>query len=126
LSEAELTRALSQLEQRISASSLDPRLGELVSARVALVNGCKFCSAARNVHRLRPRAGQRGLVLTAWSDAPTAMPRERAILALVDAMLGLGEPGGSADAARIFSPAELADLLFAVAVRVWASIARGV
>jgi AhpD family alkylhydroperoxidase len=102
-----------------AAVELDPALRELVRVRASFVNGCAFCvqlhthealAAGEQAHRL--------FGLAAWEDSPFYTVRERAALALTDAVTDLGAghvPDGVWDAAaREFEEPELAQLLFAI------------
>jgi AhpD family alkylhydroperoxidase len=103
----------------------DPRLRELVKIRASQLNGCAYCldmhtrdarDAAEDERRLATLAG--------WHESPFFTPRERAALALTDAVTRLGDHGVSdavwAEAAEHFEEAELAQLLWAiVAINAW-------
>jgi len=103
----------------------DPRLRELVKIRASQLNGCAYCldmhtrdarDAAEDERRLATLAG--------WHESPFFTPRERAALALTDAVTRLGDHGVSdavwAEAAEHFDEAELAQLLWAiVAINAW-------
>jgi AhpD family alkylhydroperoxidase len=103
----------------------DPRLRELVKIRASQLNGCAYCldmhtrdarDAAEDERRLATLAG--------WHESPFFTPRERAALALTDAVTRLGDHGVSdavwAEAAEHFEEAELARLLWAiVAINAW-------
>jgi AhpD family alkylhydroperoxidase len=103
----------------------DPRLRELVKIRASQLNGCAYCldmhtrdarDAAEDERRLATLAG--------WHESPFFAPRERAALALTDAVTRLGDHGVSdavwAEAAEHFEEAELAQLLWAIAaINAW-------
>ncbi|WP_035815345.1 carboxymuconolactone decarboxylase family protein [Jiangella gansuensis] len=117
-------RAVLGLEQYVQAN-LDHTLLHLVKMRASIINECSFCvdmhsrdavAAGEHHHRLYATA--------AWHDAPFFDERERAALALTDAVTRLS-PGGVPDdvwdtAAKHFEERELADLLLAiVTINAW-------
>jgi AhpD family alkylhydroperoxidase len=102
----------------VSMSGLDPQLQELFKLRVAQMNGCAYCMDMHSRDALD--AGERNErlhVLAGWREAASWFDdRERAALALAEAMTHLG-PHGVADdvydeAAAQFSEAELGALIF--------------
>ena len=111
-----------RLEQRID---FDPRLRELVKVRASLINGCAFCIDMHwNAARERGEAEQRLAQLAAWHESPFFDDRERAALALTDAVTHVAETHVPDDvwveAERHFSPDELGHLLFAIgAINLW-------
>ncbi|MGE7139721.1 carboxymuconolactone decarboxylase family protein [Luteibacter sp. NPDC031894] len=74
------------------ASSLEPRLTELVKLRASQINGCANCL---NLHVAEARAvgetNQRIDLLAAWRDAPCYTDRERAALGWTEALTRLCE-----------------------------------
>jgi AhpD family alkylhydroperoxidase len=107
------------------AVDLDPALRELVNLRASIVNGCAYCI---NMHTKAARKGgeseQRLYAVAAWRDAPFFSDRERAALALTDAMTLISEdqvPRAVWDeAAEHFVEEELAQLLWAIAaINAW-------
>jgi AhpD family alkylhydroperoxidase len=106
----------------LAEGPLDARLRALVEARASQINGCAFCLA---MHLDEARsAGVEGLkldALAAWRDVDAFDARERAALALTEAMTRLADGTGVDDdvwsAARdVFDDQELACLLEVVAV----------
>lgn len=103
------------------AVDLDPSLRDLVSLRASILNGCAYCV---DMHTLdaasRGEGTQRLHAVAAWREAPFFTPRERAALALADAITevsGSRVPAHVFDAARAhFSEEELAQLIWAVVV----------
>ncbi|MEU4803863.1 carboxymuconolactone decarboxylase family protein [Actinosynnema sp. NPDC023587] len=128
LSVADLTpttlEAMYGLSNASKKNSLDPRLQELVQVRVSQVNGCAYCV---DLHTGRARAAeedQRRLdLLPVWREAPGFSDRERAALALAEAVTNLsaGVPDEVWEAAAgWFDERELAELLWVVAtVNTW-------
>ena len=117
----EFYRAMIRLDGESRKLGVEPSLLELVRYRASQLNGCAFCL---DMHAKDARAGgeseERLYVMAAWREAPFFSPRERAALALTDAMTKL--PGGDVDddvyaeAAKEFSESELAGLIAAVTV----------
>jgi AhpD family alkylhydroperoxidase len=114
--------AVLRLEERID---LDPRLGKLIKVRASQVNGCAYCvdmhwTAARELGESELRLAQLG----AWYESPYFDERERAALALTDAMTDVANTHVPDDvwarAEAHFEPRELAHLLFAIgAINLW-------
>jgi AhpD family alkylhydroperoxidase len=118
-------RAMRALEEHLNGGPLEPALRELVRARASQVNGCAFCLEMHT--RLGREAGvtQEQLdLLGGWRDAGCFTPRERAALALTDAVTRLT---GGAGAERIwdelrdqFTDEEIASLLWLIgAINLW-------
>jgi AhpD family alkylhydroperoxidase len=111
--------------QRFGATDLDPTIAHLVEMRASQINGCAFCL---DMHWKDARAAgedeARLYLLDAWRESPDYSERERAALALTEAMTRL-EPGGVPDqvwdaAAAEFDEAELAALLCKItAINAW-------
>jgi len=118
--------AMVRVEERIR---LDDRLRALVKIRASIVNGCTFCidmhwSAARAQGEPEMRLAQ----LAAWSESPFFDERERAALALTDAVTHVSSTHVPDDvwqrAAEHFDEDELANLLFAIAaINFWTRVA---
>ena len=101
--------------------SLDRKLLGLVRLRASIINGC-VCGVDRNTLDLQYRgeAPARLFAVAAWADSPLFTARERAALALTDAMTKITE-GGVPEAtwqqtAACFGRQELADLVLAIAI----------
>jgi AhpD family alkylhydroperoxidase len=118
----EARRALAALGR---AAALDHRLAELVKLRVSQMNGCAYCV---DLHaRLAGEAGEQdrrlhGLAL--WREAPFYDDRERAALALAEALTDLGRgPLPDQvwdDAARSLTDEDLTALVVTVtAINAW-------
>src|SRR5215471_10479381 len=84
--------------QRFGHSDLDPTIAHLVEMRASQINGCAFCL---DMHWKDARAAgeteARLYLLDAWRENPDHTERERAALALTEAVTRL-EPGGVPDA----------------------------
>jgi AhpD family alkylhydroperoxidase len=111
--------ALEQLSQAVKRSGLERPLIELVKMRASQINGCAYCI---DMHSQDARAGgeseQRLYALSAWREAPFFTDRERAALALTEAVtLIAGEDdrtGVVNQAASAFEPDELTRLLYLI------------
>jgi AhpD family alkylhydroperoxidase len=114
--------AMSRLEERID---LDPRVRSLVKVRASVVNGCAFCLDMHWTHaRSEGETELRLSQLAAWHESPFFDERERAALALTDAMTDVAAthvPDEVWDrAAAHFDQDELGHLLFAIgAINLW-------
>jgi AhpD family alkylhydroperoxidase len=122
----EVYRAMIALDRAVS---LEPRLRELVKVRASILNGCAYCI---EMHTEKARelgeTEQRLHALAAWEEAPWFSPQERAALALTDAvtLVASGHVPRSVwdGAAAEFEPAELAQLVWAIAaINAWNRIA---
>ena len=118
----DMSRAMIAFEQAIT---VEPVLRELVKLRASILNGCAYCI---DMHSKKARkAGeseQRIYMLAAWQDAPFFSERERAALALTDAMTLVAETHVPAEvyekAAELFDSEELAHLIWQItAINVW-------
>lgn len=117
----EAYRAMLRLDRESRQLGLEPALLELVRFRASLLNGCAFCL---DMHAKDARAAGedegRLYLLGAWREATCYSDRERAALALTDAMTTLA--GGDVsdetydEAARHFTEPELAGLIWVVTV----------
>jgi AhpD family alkylhydroperoxidase len=103
----------------------DPVLYELIKLRASMINGCSFCVDMHSRDALAAGEDSRRLFgVAAWREAPFYTERERAALALTDAVTRLGDDGVSDDvwdeAAKHFDQDELANVLMAIAtINVW-------
>jgi AhpD family alkylhydroperoxidase len=114
-----LYRAYVALDRAVGESPLDAGLAQLVSIRASQLNGCAYCLDMHNRDALAGgESDQRLYVLAAWRESPLFSERERAALALTEAVtLIAGDGGLDAEyeaAAEHFSEAELAALLYAI------------
>jgi AhpD family alkylhydroperoxidase len=109
----------------IAEDKLDPVIGVLVKIRASQLNGCSFCL---DLHTREARAAgereQRLFTLAAWRETPLFNDRERAALALTEAITFLTDghvPDGVYQmAAQHFNETELAHLLWAIAaINAW-------
>lgn len=117
-----MSRAMVALEQEIE---VEPALRELIKLRASILNGCAYCI---DVHSKRARkAGeseQRIYTLAAWLDAPFFSERERAALALTDAVTLVADTCAPAEiydeATQQFDSDELTHLIWQIAtINLW-------
>jgi AhpD family alkylhydroperoxidase len=112
-------QALHRLSELVKASGLEPPLLELVKLRASQVNGCAYCI---DMHSKDARAAgeteQRLYALNAWREAPFFTDRERAALALTEAITLVADshvPQALLDEVSAhFAPDELGKLVYAV------------
>ncbi|MGY0005872.1 carboxymuconolactone decarboxylase family protein [Micromonospora sp. I033] len=120
----EAYQAVFGLEKYVQ-KNVDHTVLELVKLRASMLNGCSFCVDMHSRDALGAGESSRRLfAVAAWREAPFFDERERAALALTDAVTRLGEHGVPDDvwdeAAKVWSEKELADLLVAIAtINVW-------
>ena len=119
-------RAIAALD---ASAPLEPRLRELVRIRASQINGCAFCVDMHSVDA--QRAGEldrRIFALAAWRESPFFDDRERAALALTEAMTLLSEHGVPDEvydaAAAAFDETELGNLMgVIIAINAWNRVA---
>jgi AhpD family alkylhydroperoxidase len=111
------------------AIEFDPALRELIKVRASQVNGCAFCIDMHTRTALeRGESPQRLYALAAWPESPLFTARERAALAVTDAVTHISRDGLPEDVYAAtqteFDDAELAQLILAaVAINAWNRIA---
>ena len=106
-------------------SKLEPSLLELVKMRASQINGCAYCIDMHSKDaRAEGETEQRLYALSAWEETPFFTDRERAALALTEAVTLISE-GHVPDAVfeqakKSFSDEELVNLTLAiVAINGW-------
>jgi AhpD family alkylhydroperoxidase len=118
-------QAMRGLQAFVDDSGLDHRLLELVKIRASQINGCAFCIAMHVTDaRKLGEADLRLHLVRVWREAPIFTERERAALALTEAVTELRDgdvPDSVYAAARAqFSDAELIALVYGiVAINSW-------
>lgn len=121
-------RAMAALDKAAS-ERLDPLLVELIKIRASQINGCAFCL---DMHTTDARANgeqeHRLYALPAWRETPYFTARERAALALTEAITLVSEhhiPDDVYDEAALrFDEDELAQVIaMAVTINAWNRIA---
>lgn len=117
--------AVHAFDQTVTAGArkagIEPAILHLVKLRASQLNGCAFCL---DMHSRQARqdgeSEQRLYVLNAWRDAPFFTERERAALALAEAVTFLHEGHVSDEtyqtASALFSEEEVAHLILATTV----------
>jgi AhpD family alkylhydroperoxidase len=125
-----LYRAQVAFDRAVRESPLDPGVRELVKIRASQLNGCAFCIDMHTRDALEGgETQQRLFALAAWRESPLFDERERAALALTDAVTLIATEAERIDpaydaAAAHFSTEELAALLYAIAmINTWNRLA---
>ncbi len=122
-------KAVLGLEQYVRSTGIDPRILELIKIRASQINGCAYCI---DMHTKDARAAgeteQRIYSLDAWRETPFYSEKERAALALTEAVTLIREghvPDAVFEEARShFDEAELLNLTLAIAtINVWNRLA---
>lgn len=116
-----LMKTLGEASQASHNSSLDHGLKSLIEIRASQLNGCTFCL---DMHVKQAKIhGERELRLyhvAVWRESPLFSAREKAALALTEAMTRPAEEGVSEavyrEAREYFSEVELAELAVAIAL----------
>ncbi len=111
-------KAMSGLEV-YARRSIEPVLLELIKIRASQINGCAFCL---DMHTKDARANgeteQRIYTLNAWRETPFFTDRERAALALTEAITLISEnhvpDAVYEEAKKHFNEKELVDLVLAI------------
>ncbi|MFJ9103863.1 carboxymuconolactone decarboxylase family protein [Streptomyces sp. NPDC102405] len=102
-------------------AKVEPELLELIRIRASQINGCAFCL---DMHTKDARAAgeteQRVYALNAWRETPFFTGRERAALALTEAVTlvhdGRVPDAVYAEAAEVFDETQIAALIWAATV----------
>jgi AhpD family alkylhydroperoxidase len=102
-------------------AKVEPELLELIRIRASQINGCAFCI---DMHTKDARAAgeteQRVHALNAWRETPFFTARERAALALTEAVTlvhdGRVPDAVYAEAAEVFDETQVAALIWAATV----------
>ncbi len=109
-----------------AAKDVDPELGELIKIRASQINHCAFCLDMHTRDARKQGVAEQKLdVLAAWAEAGDLFTdRERAALALTEAITELGHGGVPddvyAEAAAVFSERELGQVIaMAVTINAW-------
>ena len=125
----EAYKAMLGLEKYLAESGLDKRLYELVKTRASQINGCAYCinMHVRDAMKLGETA-QRLFLLDAWRETDLFTAKERAVLALTEAMtLIAGGPVPDevydAAAAQLTAKEMAAVIMAVVAINGWNRIA---
>lgn len=121
--------AMIGLEEYLAQSGLDKSLYELIKTRASQINKCAFCINMHTRDALAlGEASQRLFLLDAWRETNLYTEKERAVLALTEAITLL--PNGDVpddvyqDATKCLAPQELAAVIMAiVTINGWNRIA---
>ncbi|TDU87647.1 AhpD family alkylhydroperoxidase [Kribbella voronezhensis] len=111
--------------EKYTSSKVEPTVLKLVKIRASMTNGCAFCIDMHTEQALKRGETTRRLMgLAAWYESTLYDERERAALALTDAVTTLGEHGVPDDvwddAVKHWGEEGTADLLLAIAtINVW-------
>jgi len=125
----ELLQAATNLEMKIRASGLDNGLLHLVRIRTSQINKCAYCL---DMHTREARAeGEsetRLYLLSAWREAASFTPKEKAALAWTETVTLLADthvPDAEWEAVRLeFSEDEVAKLTVTIAmINLWNRLA---
>ncbi|GAA2740080.1 MULTISPECIES: carboxymuconolactone decarboxylase family protein [Kitasatospora] len=122
-------RAMTRLEQASKAGFGDPVITELVKVRASQLNGCAFCLDMHTTDARRIGEQEHRLhTLAAWRETPYFTARERAALALTEAvtLVATGHVPDEVydEAAKQFDQGELAHLIaMIVTINAWNRIA---
>ena len=117
--------AMRGLDAALAGTGLERTLLELVRLRASQINGCAYCI---DMHSQDARAAgetqQRLDTLSAWRETPFFTERERAALALTEALTlvaGHGIDDAQVDAARAhFDEGEVVRLVYVIAaINAW-------
>jgi AhpD family alkylhydroperoxidase len=125
------SRAMTELERVVEASSLEPGLRELVKLRASQINGCAYCVDMHTKDAVAMGEAEQRLHLVAvWREAPVFLARERAALAWTEALTLLPQTGAPDDVyqamAEEFDSAEQVALTLAIiAINGWNRLAVG-
>lgn len=125
----EAYEAMIGLEKYVAKSGLDRKLYELIKLRASQINGCAYCINMHTRDALKMgETAQRLFLLDAWEETELYSEKERAVLALTEAMTLVSEthvPDDVYNAARAeLTDKELAAVIMAVvAINGWNRIA---
>src|SRR5580693_2482164 len=116
----DFSRAMAHLDKaatkELDRAGIDPLLRELIRIRASQLNGCAYCLDMHTKDaRAAGEAEQRLYALPAWRETPFFTERERAALALTEAVTLMSDehvPAAAYDAAAAqFTPREIAAIL---------------
>jgi AhpD family alkylhydroperoxidase len=127
----ELFRALGGVNFALSKSTLGRPLLDLIFLRVSQLNGCSYCVDMHGQDLLKVGESMRRInAVSVWQESPFFSAQERAVLAWVETLTGLGNgpaPDGIFEPLRDhFGEKEIVELTYAVAViNAWNRIGVG-
>jgi AhpD family alkylhydroperoxidase len=114
-------KAIYALDRYSQNSGLEPSLLELVKLRTSQLNGCAYCVDMHSKDaRSRGETEQRLYGLTVWRETPYYTDRERAALALTEAVTLIADNHVPVEvyeqARRQFSAEELVKLMIGIVI----------
>jgi AhpD family alkylhydroperoxidase len=121
--------ALRDLQNYVDACGLEKSLVELIKVRASQINGCAFCIAMHTTDAVKGGENQARLhLLNAWRETELFTARERAALALTEAVTLVAAthvPDEVYEEARQqFLDKEVVDLAYAIfAINAWNRLA---
>ncbi|HUL09042.1 MAG TPA: carboxymuconolactone decarboxylase family protein [Candidatus Acidoferrum sp.] len=122
-------KALRTLQDYVESSGLEKPLIELIKIRASQINGCAFCIAKHTADAVKGGESPARLhLLNAWRETELFTARERAALALTEAVTLVADthvPDEVYEEARgQFADKELVDLAYAIfAINAWNRLA---
>jgi len=117
----DLYKAQLGLEAAVRRSGIEPSLYELIKIRASQINGCAFCLDMHTRDAIKLGESDRRLhLIAAWREADLFTARERAALALTEAvtLVAVDHVPDNVwnDAAALFEPTELSAVLMGIVV----------
>jgi AhpD family alkylhydroperoxidase len=114
-------RTINAVDHYSGHCGLEPALLELVKLRASQINGCAYCVDMHSKDaRTRGETEQRLYSLSVWREAPYYTARERAALALTEAVTRIAAGGVPAEvydnARQHFTDEDLVKLMLAIAI----------
>lgn len=117
--------AMLAFDHAVASGGLERPLLELIRTRASQINGCAFCIDMHTKDAIAlGESSQRLLLLAAWRETDLFTERERAALALTEAVTLVAGRGihdsDIEEARRVFSEEELTRVVFAIsAINTW-------
>jgi AhpD family alkylhydroperoxidase len=121
--------ALRGLQNYVDGCGIEKPLLELIKVRASQINGCAFCIAMHTADAVKGGESQARLhLLNAWRKTELFTVRERAALALTEAVTLIADTDVPdevyAEARQQFSDKEVVDLAYAIfAINAWNRLA---
>lgn len=121
----ELIKSLSATSFALEKTSIDPLMKCLIDIRASQLNGCAFCL---DMHTKQAKIkGERELRLyhvAIWRESPLFNAKEKAALALTEALTKIGQEGVDDELYRYvsehFTDEEISDITFAIGlINMW-------
>ncbi|MCJ7994960.1 carboxymuconolactone decarboxylase family protein [Rhizobium cremeum] len=124
-------KAVYALELFVQNSGLSRAEIHLIKLRASIINGCAYCVDMHVKESRHDGLSEQWInLMSVWRESPIYTPRERALLAWVDAVTNIaatGAPDAEFQALKeYFSEAEIANITVAIGtINVWNRIAVG-